>query len=160
MVGALRDPCLLPMVSLLDCQVRESYQHCCCNFLCHFLCDFCCSFYCCFICSCVCDTIAWYSFASCFLLLFVGIGVTKSDLSDETAQLLFNAAIQLLAKPTRFRFVEKMVSNIYSAEECAIAVKRGEKEYRKRSLMGMSSASSPQSNKTHHPLSADDDIYL
>ena len=85
-----------------------------------------------------------------FLLLFVGIGVTKSDLSDETAQLLFNAAIQLLAKPTRFRFVEKMVSNIYSAEECAIALKLGEKENRMKSIMGMNST----------PLSADDDIYL
>ena len=96
---------------------------------------------------------------SCFLL-FVGIGVTKSDLSEETAQLLFNAAIQLLAKPTRFRFVEKMVSNIYSPEGCAIALKRGEKEHHINSLMGMSSDSGPPLNKTHHPLNSDDDIYL
>jgi len=75
--------------------------------------------------------------------------------------LLFSAAIQLLAKPTRFRFVEKMVSNIYSVEECAIALKQGEKEYQKKSLkMGMNSTSGPQFNRTHHPLNADDDIYL
>ena len=75
-----------------------------------------------------------------------GIGVAKSDLSDATVQVLFTAAVHMLAEPDKFRFMDRFVTNLFSADDCEAALLQ-----LKKKPCGRTSAPSS---------SHEDDIYL
>lgn len=75
-----------------------------------------------------------------------GIGVTKADLSEATAEVLFASAVKILAEPGKFRFMDKFVTNLFSADDCAAALRQLKKK--------------PHGRTSAPPSSHEDDIYL
>jgi hypothetical protein len=56
-----------------------------------------------------------------------GIGVTKHDLSEEAAACLYDAAAPLLAAPAQHHYIEKFVTAVFGADDCAAAMRRVQK---------------------------------
>jgi hypothetical protein len=75
-----------------------------------------------------------------------GIGVTKADLTEATTQVLFTVAVQMLAQPEKFRFVDRFVTNLFSADDYASALQQLKKRPHDRTAVATTSC--------------EDDIYL
>ena len=74
-----------------------------------------------------------------------GIGLTKSELSDDAAHVLFTVVHQMLAEPETFRFMDKFATNVFGAEGYAAARQASKKKPHDRTAAASTS---------------EDDIYL